>query len=317
MTENLISGSRVAFSRPGTMLRIPNMDDSIQKNLFNVGVATEILSSKQFSSAMYINTFLQSGYQYGLTLVKPIEPQNSIEIGMHIQRNMLIYGDINLNIGMQDLLYREGSDLEEANGLDTKGLSLFAVLSSVKNIEDYTVATHLGIGSGKINGDSHLYSQNPNQNAAVFLGFKFTTPFLKKHGGINFLTEWDGKGINLGVNIPIIRSTHINFGITNFGNFGNFATENRSGSEKSNLSGDAPSITFGIGINVPRIISPTKKISELEKPLGDGVYAKTDTSILYYDPICTDVVELLKDSIKVNQYIIDNLNYQAKPVIKT
>ena len=44
------------------------------------------------------------------------------------------------------------------------------------------------------------------------------------------------------------------------------------------------------------------------KPLGDGIYGKTDSSILYYDPICTDVVETLRDSINVSKYMIENLN---------
>jgi len=210
-------------------------------------------------------------------------------------------------VGIQDVILRQGSDIEGADGLDTKSVSLFAVLSSAKHFEDYAIATHLGFGSGKINEDSHLYVPNPKQNIGVFLGFNFTTPFLKKNGGINFLTEFDGKGLNIGVSIPILKSTHINLGITHFENFGDFATEDRTGTDRTNLSGDAPSITFGMGINVPRIID-ADEVAALSKQLGDGIYGETDSSILYYDPICTDVVETLRDSIKVSKYMIDNLN---------
>jgi tetratricopeptide (TPR) repeat protein len=35
---------------------------------------------------------------------------------------------------------------------------------------------------------------------------------------------------------------------------------------------------------------------------------ETDSSILYYDPICTEVVEILRDSIKVGKNMIANLN---------
>ncbi len=301
------ANSRVAFSRPGNMIRVPNVDSDMYKNLLAVNVSSEYLSSSQSSSAFSVNILAKSGYLYGISFVKPVNPANSAEIGFHLQKNMLEYGDVKLDVGIQDVILRQGSDIEGADGLDTKGVSLFAVLSSAKHFEDYAIATHLGFGSGKINEDSHLYVSNPKQNIGVFLGFNFTTPFLKKNGGINFLTEFDGKGLNIGVSIPILKSTHINLGITHFENFGDFATEDRTGTDWTDLSGDAPSITFGMGINVPRIID-ADEAEALSKQLGDGIYGETDSSILYYDPICTDVVETLRDSIKVSKYMIDNLN---------
>ena len=301
------ANSRVAFSRPGNMIRVPNVDSDMYKNLLAVNVSSEYLSSSQSSSAFSVNILAKSGYLYGISFVKPVNPANSAEIGFHLQKNMLEYGDVKLDVGIQDVILRQGSDIEGADGLDTKSVSLFAVLSSAKHFEDYAIATHLGFGSGKINEDSHLYVSNPKQNIGVFLGFNFTTPFLKKNGGINFLTEFDGKGLNIGVSIPILKSTHINLGITHFENFGDFATEDRTGTDWTGLSGDAPSITFGMGINVPRIID-ADEAEALSKQLGDGIYGETDSSILYYDPICTDVVETLRDSIKVSKYMIDNLN---------
>ena len=301
------ANSRVAFSRPGNMIRVPNVDSDLYKNFLAVNVSSEYLSSSQSSSAFSVNILAKSGYLYGISFVKPVNPANSAEIGFHLQKNMLEYGDVKLDVGIQDVILRQGSDIEGADGLDTKGVSLFAVLSSAKHFEDYAIATHLGFGSGKINEDSHLYVSNPKQNIGVFLGFNFTTPFLKKNGGINFLTEFDGKGLNIGVSIPILKSTHINLGITHFENFGDFATEDRTGTDWADLSGDAPSITFGMGINVPRIID-ADEAEALSKQLGDGIYGETDSSILYYDPICTDVVETLRDSIKVSKYMIDNLN---------
>ena len=301
------ANSRVAFSRPGNMIRVPNVDSDMYKNLLAVNVSSEYLSSSQSSSAFSVNILAKSGYLYGISFVKPVNPANSAEIGFHLQKNMLEYGDVKLDVGIQDVILRQGSDIEGADGLDTKSVSLFAVLSSAKHFEDYAIATHLGFGSGKINEDSHLYVSNPKQNIGVFLGFNFTTPFLKKNGGINFLTEFDGKGLNIGVSIPILKSTHINLGITHFENFGDFATEDRTGTDRADLSSDAPSITFGMGINVPRIID-ADEAEALSKRLGDGIYGETDSSILYYDPICTDVVETLRDSIKVSKYMIDNLN---------
>ena len=301
------ANSRVAFSRPGNMMRVPNVDSDMYKNLLAVNVSSEYLSSSQSSSAFSVNTLAKSGYLYGISFVKPVNPANSAELGFHLQKNMVEYGDVKLDVGIQDVILRQGGDIENSDGLDTKGVSLFTVLSSAKHFGDYAIATHLGFGSGKINEDSHLYVSSPKQNIGVFLGFNFTTPFLKKNGGINFLTEFDGKGLNIGVSIPILKSTHINLGITHFDNFGDFATEDRTGTDRADLSSDAPSITFGMGINVPRIFD-ADEAGELSKQLGDGIYGETDSSILYYDPICTDVVETLRDSIKVSKNMIDNLN---------
>ena len=306
LVGNITANSRVAFSRPGKMMRIPSVDNSMYKNLLTLSLSSEVLSSSQSSSAFTVNTLSASGYQYGISFVKPVNPANSVELGFHLQKNMLEYGDIHFDVGIQDVLFRQGSDSKDADGLDTKGVSLFAVLSSAKEFNDYAIATHLGFGSGKINEDSHLYVTNPSQNIGVFLGFQFTTPYLRENGGTSFITEFDGKGLNIGVSVPILKSTHINFGITHFENFGNFATEDRTGNDKTNLSGDAPSITFGMGINVPRVFDSDDE--EGLKPLGDGIYGETDSSILYYDPICTDVVETLRDSIKVGMYMIENLN---------
>ena len=299
------ANSRVAFSRPGNMMRVPNVDINMYKNLLAVNVSSEYLSSSQSSSAFSVNTMGKSGYLYGLSFVKPVNPANSGELGFHLQKNMFKYGDVNVDVGIQDVIIRQGSDSADDDGLDTKGVSLFAVLSSAKKNDDYAIATHLGFGSGKINEDSHLYDSNQKQNIGIFLGFNFTTPFMKKNGGINFLTEFDGKGLNIGVSIPILKSTHINLGITHFENFGDFATEDRT--DWSALKGDAPSITFGMGINLPRIFD-ADEVEKLSEQLGDGIYGETDSSILYYDPICTDVVETLRDSIKVSKNMIANLN---------
>jgi len=62
-----------------------------------------------------------------------------------------------------------------------------------------------------------------------------------------------------------------------------------------------------MGINVPRTFD-ADEAEELSEQLGDGIYGETDSSILYYDPICTDVVETLRDSIKVSKNMFDNLN---------
>ena len=304
---NIEANSRVAFSRPGNMMRIPNINNNAEKSLFTVNASSEYLSSSQSNTALSVNTLAKSGYLYAVSFIKSVSPINSTELGLHFQKNILEYGDFKIDAGIQDLIFRQGTGTLNSDGLDTKGLSIFSVISTIKSFDDYTIATHLGFGTGKINEDAHLFNSNPKQNIGIFLGFNFTTSFLKNNGGLDLMTEFDGKGLNIGLSIPILKSTNINLGITNFENFGNFATEDKNGTEYKALSGDAPSITFGMQISVPKLFDPTEIIVEYSKPLGDGIYAETDSSILYYDPICTDIVETLRDSIKVSKNIIDNL----------
>ena len=284
------------------MMHIPSINNKLMTlNQFNINLSSEIVSSSQRSSALSINTINKLGYEYGLSTVSPINPNNSIELGFHIQKKLLSYGDININIGIQDILYRQGSD--STNGLDTKGISLFTVLNNESKIDQYNIITHLGIGSGKINSDSH-FNNNYNQNINVFLGFEFNTPYLKKNGGISFLTEFDGSGLNIGLRIPILRLYQLNLGITNFEIFGDYATEDKEGSEYSKMTENAPSIVLGLNLNIPKI---KNDINQSEGYIGDGIYAKTDTSILYYDPICTEIVLTLRDSIRLTKNQADNL----------
>ena len=307
------ANSRISYTRPGNMIRIPSVDLAMSNKLLEINVSSEYLSSSQNNSGFAVNAMSPNGLLYGVSIVNPVNPTNSVELGLHFQRSVLEYGGVNIDIGMHDLLFRSGSD--STDGLDTKGISLFGVLSSEKKFSDYSIATHLGLGSGKINEDSHLFVSNPNQNLGVFLGFQFITPILKKNGGLSLLTEFDGTGLNLGLNIPIFNSYHINFGITHFENFGNFATEDRIGAELESLQGNAPSINFGVSMSIPSLRVAEEKIEEVR--IGNGIYAETDSSILYYEPICVDVVETLRDSIRVNHNIIENLQAHNNLLLHT
>ena len=48
------ANSRVAFSRPGSMMRIPNVDNSMYRSLLTLDVSSEILSAEQYGFACII-----------------------------------------------------------------------------------------------------------------------------------------------------------------------------------------------------------------------------------------------------------------------
>ena len=197
------ANSRVSFSRPGDMIRIPSIDHSLLRKLLTINFSYEFLSSAQANSSFSIHTVSKSRFQYGISIVKPENPSNSAELGFHFQKNMLVYGNVNFDIGVHDIFYRQGN--YSTNGLDTGDISFFAVLNSATVISDYSISTHLGLGTGKIAQDSQLYNPNPEQKIGAFLGFQFKTPFLNKYGGVTFLTEYDGMGLNWGLRFPILN----------------------------------------------------------------------------------------------------------------
>ena len=141
----------------------------------------------------------------------------------------------------------------------------------------------------------------------IFLGFQFITPILKKYGGVHLLTEFDGRGLNVGLRIPIQKLYQINLGITHFDNFGNFASEDKTGTDYAPLSGDDPAITLALTVNIPRIYSSNSGRNISAYSIDRSIYSKTDSSIFFYNHICTEVVEILRDSIRVEDNIIKNL----------
>ena len=297
------AASRVPFSRPGDMLRIPSMDYSMHYKLLRLNFSSEILSSFQNNTSFSISALSKTGYKYGVSFVKPVERAKSAELGFHLQKNLLVYGNVNLDFGVQDILFGESSGF--TNGLDTREISLFGVLSSKKEFEDYAISTHLGLGTGKIVQDAQSDTTYEKQKIGMFLGFQFKTPWLKKNGGVSLLTEFDGMGLNIGLHIPLLKLYQINFSITHFENFGDFATEDKKPPDNDSLQWNAPGITLGLTMNIPRLYNRNRGISNYS--MDRSIYSKTDSSILFYNPICKEVVETLRDSIRVGNNLIENL----------
>ena len=67
------ANSRVAFSRPGNMIRVPNVDSDMYKNLLAVNVSSEYLSSSQSSSAFSVNTLAKSDTMWNTLGALPLK----------------------------------------------------------------------------------------------------------------------------------------------------------------------------------------------------------------------------------------------------
>ena len=53
-TDLLLGSSRISFSRPGNMMRIPSIDHSITKKFININITNEFFSSYQQNSSFSI-----------------------------------------------------------------------------------------------------------------------------------------------------------------------------------------------------------------------------------------------------------------------
>ena len=141
-------------------MRIPSVDYSLSRKFLNINFSHESLSSKQGNSNVSITNISKSGAQYGISFATPANPNNSSELGFHYQKNIYIHGNLAIDLGVHDIVWRQGN--YTTTGLDTRDVSFFAILSNQKSIENYTISTHFGLGTGKIGN----YSQLENINAA-------------------------------------------------------------------------------------------------------------------------------------------------------
>ena len=91
----------------------------------------------------------------------------------------------------------------------------------------------------------------------MFLGFLLKTPYLKELGGMDFMAEWDGAGLNIGLNVPITEYYKVSIGLSHFENLADFATQSND-TVPLQLAVDAPSITASFSIGIPGKIFNSK-----------------------------------------------------------
>jgi len=258
------ANSRVAFSRPGNMMRIPSYAFNHENPyFFSIGISSEIInfsdgisnygkSSNSASIKMQTNT----GFTFGLTAGNIIDPSNVGEIGFHFQKSIFKHGDVSLSAGIQDVLYRrDGNDVMRIDDI-----SFFSVLTSRKSFDNYTLSINVGAGTGKVKYDPHINSSDNtlSSGSGLFLGFNLNTPYLSRNGGIELIVEYDGNGINMGTIIPFTNDYSMSIGMTHINNLGGFASETKlSDDDYQQLQPDAPAVSMGLTMNIPNAPEPS------------------------------------------------------------
>ena len=289
----LYSGTRVAYTRPGLMMRIPTSSNKKTPYLFRAGVSTEFHNFNPFNTArgVYFETELGRGFSLGFSGVTPGDTTRlskleestynaPAEFGFHFQQRVYAYNDISVSVGLQDIVFQSDQTSEEMLSLNTSLLSAFLVLSSEKDLGEYKFNTYFGFGTGGLapvdadtlpavfGDDGKVISDTSSEtNAGVFIGFLMKTPYFSKRGGMDIVGEFDGTGVNVGLRIPLTSDYRLNLGFTHMEKLPEWGNRYWSGH---------PGFSLGFDMAVPR--DPRARVQS--GPSGPtNIYANSKNSV--------------------------------------
>ena len=288
---SLYAGTRVAYTRPGLMMRVPTSSNKKAPYLFRAGVSTEFHNFNPFNTArgVYFETELGRGFSVGFSGVTPGDTTRlskleestysaPAEFGFHFQQRIYSYNDISVSVGLQDVVFQSDQTSEEMLSLNTSLLSAFLVLSSEKDLGEYKFNTYFGFGTGGLapvdadtlpavlGEDGKVITDSIETNAGVFIGFLMKTPYFSRRGGMDFVGEFDGTGVNVGLRIPLTSDYRLNLGFTHMEKLPEWGNRYWSGH---------PGFTIGFDMAVPR--DPRMRVQG--GPSGPtNIYATTKSS---------------------------------------
>ena len=288
-TTNLFSNTRVAFSRPGSLIRTPTYFDSKPIGNYFFGVSSETINTEtnNLAQSLYFHATSPDGLSYGVVYsthaqINNLETPRS-EISLHVNKKIYESSQMQIVGGIQDVLFKSEDEHE---------LSLFISLINkgvfLDNEKKYFLKSGMGFGSGKINKDSHNYNDEILQKARVFFGFKLNTPLLQHAGGVDLLLDYDGAGSHFGAKIPLNKNIMFNFALTNFQQLGNLNKYKDSLSEL--IFSDSPAIALGLSFVIPSQTESTAKIEQVNVPFetADEQCIITQTKELSNTPLSLD-----------------------------
>ena len=288
---SLYAGTRVAYTRPGLMMRVPTSSNKKAPYLFRAGVSTEFHNFNPFNTArgVYFETELGRGFSVGFSGVTPGDTTRlskleestysaPAEFGFHFQQRVYSYNDISVSVGLQDVVFQSDQTSEEMLSLNTSLLSAFLVLSSEKDLGEYKFNTYFGFGTGGLapvdadtlpavlGEDGKVIADSIETNAGVFIGFLMKTPYFSRRGGMDIVGEFDGTGVNVGLRIPLTSDYRLNLGFTHMEKLPEWGNRYWSGH---------PGFTIGFDMAVPR--DPRMRVQG--GPSGPtNIYATTKSS---------------------------------------
>ncbi len=264
----LMAGTRVAYTRPGLMMRIPTSSNKSTPYLFRTGVSTKFHNFNPFNTAKgaFFEMEIGRGFSAGFSAVIPGDTTRlskleesqynaPAEFGFHFQKRVYKYHDIAVSVGLQDVVFESEQTSEEMLSLNTSLLSAFVVLSSQKDLGEYKFDTYFGFGTGGLapvtadtlpallDENGAVITDSTESNAGVFVGFLMKTPYFAKRGGMDIVGEFDGTGVNVGLRIPLTSDYRLNLGFTHMEKLPEWGNRYWNGH---------PGFTLGLDMAVPR-----------------------------------------------------------------
>ena len=282
LSSIVFASARVAYTRPGLMMRIPTSSIKKAPYIFRTGFGVELHNFDPINTAkgVYFDMEFGKGFAAGfsavqggdttaLDLIGDSQYSPQVEFGFHFQQRIFVYNDISLSAGLQDIVFQNNQDDEQVLSLNTDLLSFFLVLASEKDLGDYKMSTFMGFGTGGLGPmDSVKVVSDSTQtaNAGVFVGFLLKTPYFGRTGGMDIVGEFDGTGVNVGLRIPLTSDYRLNLGFTHMEKLPEWGNRYWSGH---------PGFTIGFDMAVPR--DPRMRVQG--GPSGPtNIYATTKSS---------------------------------------
>ena len=316
----LSASSRIVYTRPGLMMRVPTSSFQKAPYIFRTGFGVELHNFDPVNTAkgVYFDMELGRGFAAGfsavqggdttsLDLLQESQYAPQVEFGFHFQQRLFTYNDISLSAGLQDIVFQNNQDAEQVLSLNTDLLSFFLVLASEKDLGDYKMNTYMGFGSGGLGPmDSIKVVTDTTQqgNAGVFVGFLLKTPYFARTGGMDIVGEFDGTGVNVGLRIPLTSDYRLNLGFTHIERLPDWDSRYWTGH---------PAFSIGLDMAVPRLPSgQVPQVGPSGRPMAPGMPVPEgyETVPMYRDStiaMADFAVKSLRDSISMMDNEMRNL----------
>ncbi|HPC35769.1 MAG TPA: tetratricopeptide repeat protein [Candidatus Marinimicrobia bacterium] len=303
------SVTRLSFSHPGNMMRIPVSSVYRTPYVFRTGFASDTygFSDTLIAKGIFFEADLTNTFKVGLTTVQGIAGTRPVEFGLHLQKRIFSYGDISFAAGIHDMVVRQG---EKNLNIGTETLSLFALLSNEKQFTNSTLHTYMGFGTGSL---ASTFGADSTTNMGVFAGILVHTNIRKDQGGVAFIVEFDGGGLNIGSRIPLTQDYNLSIGLNNAAYLYNFGSKNYSTTAQNRH----PSLSLSLDFTIPRIKPENIKRRTLEGMVNADTKAILDVEEQFAAKLDSTLkaadfeIAKLRDSLRVYESQIKYLNSQV------
>ena len=311
----------VSFTHPGYMMKIPTTFIKRSPYLFTTGFTSEIHNFSPFNTtqgvffSMDVSDRFTLGFSSGqggdTTAVEKLLESTfvpPVEFGFHTQYKVFVRQDMSVSIGLHDIIFE--NDTKDGLRLDPKQLSFFAAVGSEKEFGEYSLNTYMGFGTGGFSvtptgvatGSVQSDTTEQTMGAGVFAGVLLNTPYMPKWGGIDFVGEFDGSGINVGLRIPLTSDYRLGLGFTHIENLPEFSNKY---SEKH------PGFVLNFTMTIPKGVPGIPGVPGGPSPLPDRINGSRtgmiDSTLMAADGAVTN----LRDSLKVSRHQVRNLATQV------